>query len=81
MAKEIFCIRSKSSANELKQTSNKMRLYNSNTFKKSNGIDKRNNDGKHDVCMFINYSITCSQFSFMYLFEFVRLFLYRCTYC
>lgn len=60
MAKEIFCIRPKSSANELKQTSNKMRLYNSNTFKKCNGIDKRNNDGKHDVCMFINYSITCS---------------------
>lgn len=47
-AKEIFCISPKSSENELKQTSNKIRLYNSNTFKRCNGIDKHNNDGTHD---------------------------------
>lgn len=46
--KEIFCIRPKSSANELKQTSDKIRLNNSNTFTKCNGIGKHNNDGKHD---------------------------------
>ncbi|XP_071872249.1 uncharacterized protein isoform X1 [Bombus fervidus] len=47
-AKEILCTRPKSSANELKQTSNKICLYNSNTFTKCNSIGKRNNDGKHD---------------------------------
>ncbi|XP_076652120.1 uncharacterized protein LOC143358679 [Halictus rubicundus] len=38
----------KSPVNELKQTSKKIRLYNSNNMRDYNGIDKRINDGKHD---------------------------------
>ncbi|KAF3423653.1 hypothetical protein E2986_03507 [Frieseomelitta varia] len=45
---ESFYVRSKSPANELKQTSKKICLDNSNNFTQSNGIDKRINDEKHD---------------------------------
>ncbi|CAD1479755.1 unnamed protein product, partial [Heterotrigona itama] len=45
---ESSCVRSKSPANDRKQTSKKICLHNSNNFTKSNGIDKRTNDEKHD---------------------------------
>ncbi|XP_017755077.1 PREDICTED: uncharacterized protein LOC108547181 [Eufriesea mexicana] len=41
-------VRSKSSINEFKQTSKKIRLCNSNNVLKYNGIDKRISDEKHD---------------------------------
>lgn len=43
------CASRKSPLNELKDTSKKIRLYNSNNVGQSNGADKRVNDGKHNV--------------------------------
>ena len=53
--------------NDRKQTSKRMCLHNSNNFIKSNGIDKRINDEKHDVCMSFKYSIAYNQDPFILL--------------
>ncbi|XP_031370305.1 uncharacterized protein LOC116186607 isoform X2 [Apis dorsata] len=45
---ESSYVRSKSSTNEIKQTSKKIRLNNSNNFTKCNDIDKHVNDEKYD---------------------------------
>lgn len=50
---ESSYMRSKSSTNEIKQTSKKIRLNNSNNFTKCNGIDKHVIDEKYDVGIFI----------------------------
>lgn len=50
---ESSYVRSKSSTNEIKQTSKKIRLNNSNNFTKCNDIDKHVNDEKYDVGIFI----------------------------
>lgn len=54
---ESSYMKSKSSTNEIKQTSKKICLNNSNNFTKCNGIDKHVNDEKYDVGIFISYLI------------------------
>ncbi|KOX72787.1 hypothetical protein WN51_00727 [Melipona quadrifasciata] len=64
---ESFCVKSKFPVNEFNQTSKKICLHNSNNFTKSNDIDKRINDEKHDVCMSFKYSIAYNQDPFILL--------------